>query len=149
MRKQSGFTLIELMIVIAIIAIIAAIAIPNLLEARKSANESAAISSLRTLVTTQQLFRDSDRDGDGLADFAESLTALQNNGNLIDSTLASGNKQGYTFAMTAGASNLSWSCTAIPVSNKTGTRRFFADESGVIRFSVSATPSASSSPLGG
>jgi prepilin-type N-terminal cleavage/methylation domain-containing protein len=150
MRKQSGFTLIELMIVIAIIAIIAAIAIPNLLEARKSANESAAISSLRTLVTTQQLFRDSDRDGDGLADFAQNFTALaaSANGSLIDSTLASGTKQGYSFAMSVPTGNLSWSCVATPVSNKTGTRRFFADESGVIRFST-GTASETSTPLGG
>lgn len=147
MKKQDGFTLIELMIVIAIIAIIAAIAIPNLLEARKSANESAAISTLRTLVTTQQLFRDSDRDGNGLADFATVLNALSGNGQLIDDTLANGTKQGYIFNMTGNG--LTWSCTATPVSPKTGTRRFFADDSGVIRFSATAIPDGNSPAIGG
>ena len=57
-KLQKGFTLIELMIVIAIIAIIAAIAIPNLIEARKGSNEAAAIGAMRTLTTAQALFRE-------------------------------------------------------------------------------------------
>ena len=71
--SAGGFTIIEILISMGIIAIIAAIAIPNLIEARKGANESAAISSLRTLVTVQSLFRSRDTDGDGIDDYAESI----------------------------------------------------------------------------
>ena len=149
MKKQQGFTLIELMIVIAIIAIIAAIAIPNLLEARKGANESAAISSLRTLVTVQALYRDTDKNGDGEADFAGSLNDLFANGQLIDGVLSTGTKQGYTFTMASADSGFSWTAVGVPINDKTGTRRFFVDESGVMRFTTTGSPTVAAKPIGG
>src|SRR5262245_59137013 len=87
-KRNDGFTLIELMIVIAIIAIIAAIAIPSLLSARLSANESNAISTLRNMVTSQAQFQSSanmDEDTDGTGEYGtlgemSGLVNLQRNG---------------------------------------------------------------------
>jgi len=143
--KQKGFTLIELMIVIAIIAIIAAIAIPNLIEARKGANESAAIATLRTMVTVQTLFRDGDKDSDGTPNYGTNLAVLQA-ANLIDTVLASGTKQGYL--VTLLGQTFAWTADAHPQSNNTGNRRFFVDESGVIRFSQGDLPNSGNPPIG-
>jgi prepilin-type N-terminal cleavage/methylation domain-containing protein len=149
-RSPHGFTLIELMIVIAIIAIIAAIAIPNLIEARKGSNESAAIGALRTLTTAQALFREGDRDRDGVLDYATSLTELNRYGSLIDPVLASGTKQGYSFTIVSDDNRFVWSSTAEPVTpGKSGDRYFFVDESGVIRFSTTTTATASDTAIGG
>ena len=150
MKKNAGFTLIELMIVIAIIAIIAAIAIPNLIEARKGSNEGAAIGAMRTLVTAQSLFREGDKDDNSILDYATSIGSLGLY-NLIDNTLGSGTKQGYVFSV-IGASQYQWSATASPVvMGKTGDRQFFVDETGVIRFTTSTSSAANalSTPVGG
>jgi len=147
-RSPQGFTLIELMIVIAIIAIIAAIAIPNLIEARKGSNEAAAIGALRTISTAQSLYREGDRDGNGVLDYATSLAEL-NRRNLIDPVLGGGTKQGYLYTI-VGADNFVWSSTASPVTpGKSGDRYFFVDESGVIRFSTTTTASLGDSAIGG
>jgi prepilin-type N-terminal cleavage/methylation domain-containing protein len=150
MRKNSGFTLIELMIVIAIIAIIAAIAIPNLIEARKGSNEAAAIGALRTLCTAQSEFREQDKDKNSVLDYATALTQLANT-NLIDSVLGAGTKQGYVFTLpTSPDSRYQWSCQAVPANpGKSGDRSFFVDESGVIRFSTTTTVDSTSTPIGG
>ena len=149
MKNQKGFTLIELMIVIAIIAIIAAIAIPNLIEARKGSNEAAAIGALRTLTTAQALFREGDKDKDTTLDYATGLAELKT-ANLIDGVLGSGTKQGYQFVITSTSAQFTWSATASPAApGKSGDRYFFVDESGVIRFATTAAATSTDTAIGG
>jgi len=127
--SHNGFSLIELMIVVAIIAIIAAFAIPSLIGARIAANEAAAIQSLRTIHTAQVHFQSSayvDVDGDGTGDFATSLAQLHDplgDGSVhpIDSGLADGSKSGYMFVMNTTLGNSAagtpptFTCQANPI----------------------------------
>ena len=87
-------------------------------------------------------FRDGDRDKDGIDDYAASLADLSQAG-LIDNVLAAGTKSGYQFVVTGAGQ--SWQATATPVSAATGTRNFFIDTEGVVRFSSDA-PATSRSP---
>ncbi|MEZ6186436.1 MAG: prepilin-type N-terminal cleavage/methylation domain-containing protein [Planctomycetota bacterium] len=137
---KKGFTLIELMIVIAIIAIIAAIAIPNLIEARKHGNEAAAIGALKTITTAQSLFREGDKETDTNFDYG-SLNELST-ATLIDGVLGSGTKQGYTFATAFGVSTSEflWFATANPaVPGTTGDRYFCTNQAGVIYYTSNAS----------
>jgi len=137
MTRRQGFTLIELMIVVAIIAIIAAIAIPSLLNARKAGNEASAISSLRTITTVNEQYRTR------FQAYANALASLQTEG-YIDNVLGGGAKSGYTFTYASGGANV-WSCNADPqTQGTTGDRHFFCDQSGVIRFDAAAAASAAS-----
>jgi type IV pilus assembly protein PilA len=140
MSRKQGFTLIELMIVVAIIAIIAAIAIPSLLNARKAGNEASAISSLRTITTVDEQYRTR------FGSYPDSLDRLFTQG-YIDKVLGSKQKSGYTFTFTSTDKNL-WSCNADPTdAGKTGDRGFFADQSGVIRFELTGAASSVSDPI--
>ena len=139
MKRAQGFTLIELMIVVAIIAIIAAIAIPSLLNARKAGNEASAISSLRTLTTVNEQYRTR------FQDYSSSLANLSVTG-YIDSVLGAGTKSGYAF--TYGGAADTWTGSAVPTTaTTTGDRGFFVNESGVIRFEATGAATATSNPL--
>ncbi len=139
MKRGDGFTLIELMIVVAIIAIIAAIAIPSLLNARKASNEASCISSLRTLSTVNQQYHTRYQS------FASSMDDLRNSG-YIDSVLGSGTKSGYAFTY-AGSTN-TWTTSATPsTAGTTGDRGFFIGDSGSIRFVATGTATSASPPL--
>ena len=130
---QRGFTLIELMIVIAIIAIIAAIAIPNLLAARKSGNEASAIGTLRAVNNAQGLYLQRDSDGNGVQDYSSSLQLLHSY-ELIDDVVAGGTKSGYFFT-TASSSRYAWEVSGDPAEPETtGDRYFKVKQDGVIKF---------------
>jgi len=142
--KQVGFSLIELLIAVAIIGILAAIAIPNLLASRRAANEASAQSSLRTIHNCEFAYQ----SATGLGDFG-TLDDLRGDF-LTDEVLGSGNKSGYNFVVTPTASGVRpalFYSTAVPITTsgvgQTGTRRFGITEDGVIHGdSVALTPYA-------
>jgi type IV pilus assembly protein PilA len=155
-RKNKGFSLIELLIVVAIILIIAAIAIPNLLRSRIAANEASAVGSLRSINTVCVTYFSTYGGfpatlaalGPGAAGAAPTAAAAD----LIDSVLAAGTKSGYTFTFTAGAavagSVPNYTINGDPVTpGTTGQRHFFTDTSGVVRADPAAKATVASTPI--
>ena len=154
-NKQKGFSLIELLIVVAIILIIAAIAIPNLLRSKMAANEASAVASLRTLNTSIVAYSTTyNTDPSNLASLGPATTASSTAADLVDNLLGADPavKSGYSIAYTAvaGTPITQYSMIAVPVSTSTGQRKFYTDQSGVIRQTTdNSTPTASSTPIGG
>jgi type IV pilus assembly protein PilA len=131
-RNNKGFSLLELLIVVAIILIIATIAIPSLLRSRQAANESAAVANLRTINTAEVTYLSS--SGGNYGD----LPALVSAG-LLDSTFTAGVKAGYNFNVAASAQD--YTATALPASSNTGRFGYYSSPDAVVRYSTHPTAS--------
>jgi type IV pilus assembly protein PilA len=159
-RSPRGFSLIELLIVVAIILIIAAIAIPNLIRSRIAANQASAVASLRTLNTSEITYTSTFNKGFSvdMASLASPAAAgavpTSTAAGLIDSVLASGTKSGYSFIYSPGPSDSSgrinqYQLNAQPISSSTGTNFYYTDASGIIRQNSTTTAASTDSPLAG
>jgi type IV pilus assembly protein PilA len=145
---QKGFSLIELLIVVAIILIIAAIAIPNLLRAKMAANEASAVGSLRTINTASVAYSMTYGNyPNAISNLGPATSPTSTTADLIDSALVTGKKSGYQFDFAPGTANQSYGITADPQSTSTGQRHFYTDQSGVIRVNTAGVASSASTPL--
>jgi len=128
MKNRAGFSLLELLIVVAIILIIATIAIPSLLRSRQSANETAAVATLKTLNTAQVTYSSTAGSfGDIPALIADRL---------IDESFT-GLKAGYRYTITASAAD--YTAEAVPFSGNSGRYGYYSNPDAVIRYSTTAT----------
>ena len=153
-NKQKGFSLIELLIVVAIILIIAAIAIPNLLRSKMAANEASAVGSMRTLNTAAVTY--STTYGgypSALSKLGPASPATSTSADLVDSVLAGGTKSGYSFSWSAAAPDASGNIQSYCIYSQpitvgtTGQRYFYTDQSGVIRANPAGTANVNSTPI--
>lgn len=142
--NSRGFSLVELLIVLAILMVISAIAVPSYMSAKAVANEAAAASSLRAIMSAQSLYRNTFGSYANLYDLGSDY--------LTDQQLASGQKSGYYFDSTPGARPAyEFTVTGEPMlamgPSATGARYYFGDESSVVRFSLVGPANGTSPPL--
>jgi prepilin-type N-terminal cleavage/methylation domain-containing protein len=145
-RKQAGFSLIELLIVVAIILIIAAIAIPNLMASRMAANESSAVQEARAITTAEVVYHTQYGIGFSaqLTDLGDGGVVSSTSAGLIDSVLAAGTKGGYSFLyvpLNQDSSNhyQNFTLNANPLDpGHSGRKYFYTDQTGVIRVNLTA-----------
>jgi len=155
-RSMAGFSLIELLIVVAVILIIAAIAIPNYLNSKMRANESSAVQNLRNISTAQVVYSTTYGVGFSMTLLQLSgnmITTDQNDAGLIDEVLASGLKSGYIFTYVPLTFDwqghpLTYSLNADPqVAGSSGQKHFYTDQTCVIRMNLNTPATASDLPV--
>jgi type II secretory pathway pseudopilin PulG len=145
MPRSRAFTLVELLIVMNIIMIVMGMAVPYVLTGLKAANESSAVSSLRTLSTAQELYRPRQNP----PTYAPNLLTLQTSG-FLDGRTATGSKDGYRFVIAPGSNpdQNTYAYLASPnILSSTGDRYFYVDETGVIRMDEAKPADSTSTPL--
>ncbi len=128
-NRDRGFSLLELLIVVAIILIIATIAIPSLLRSRQAANESAAVASVRTITTAEVTYLSS--SGGNYGDVTQLVSA-----GLLDSGF-NGTKGGYNYSVTSSGTD--YTIFASPASTNNGRYGYYSTPDGVVRYSTVTT----------
>ncbi|HVZ59241.1 MAG TPA: type II secretion system protein [Terriglobales bacterium] len=149
MTEKNGFSLLELVIVVAIILTITAIAVPSFMRSRIAANESAAVTHIRTLSTAEIAYAQTYPQIGYTCTIAElgpppSGSPLSSTtAGIIDSVLASGTKQGYSFSLTncAGTPKVTYNSGGVPTNTSTGVRSFCSNASGIIWYGADGTVS--------